>query len=95
MANSALKTSDVFDFIKTRTARHEEWQHGNWGPELLNYLMKDLKKHRNGICDQLEGLETESASGIEVHLMLIREFVSQLAAQYEYACAMPEVGGDQ
>ncbi len=83
IANSALKTSDVFDFIKTRTARQEKWQ--AWGPDLLNYLSRDLRTNRRVICEQL-GIDTESADGLEVHLMLIREFVRQLAAQYEFAC---------
>lgn len=95
IANTALKTSDVFDFIKTRTARHEEWRRGKWGPQLLRFVTRDLKSARDAICSTVEGLESDSAEGIEVHLMLIREFVGQLAAHYEYACAFQEEGGDQ
>ena len=95
IANTALKTSDVFDFIKTRTARHEQWRHDDWGPELLRFVTRDLKKEREQLCKGVEGLETDSAEGIEVHLMLIREFVGQLAAQYEFTCAMGEEGGGQ
>jgi hypothetical protein len=83
IANSALKTSDVFDFIKTRTARQKEWQ--AWGPDLLKYLSRDLRTERRRICGQLN-IDTEGIDGLEVHLMLIREFVRQLAAHYEYAC---------
>ncbi len=83
IANSALKTSDVFDFIKTRTARQEKWQ--AWGPDLLEYLSRDLRTARRTICTQLE-IDPEGIDGLEVHLMLIREFVRQLTAHYEYVC---------
>ncbi len=92
IANSALKTTDVFDFIKVRTARQEEWRQGNWGPELLAYLSRDLRKQRIAICQELE-VDPNSAEGIQVYLLLIREFVRQLAAQYEYACKFPNAGG--
>jgi len=94
IANSALKTTDVFNFIKTRTARQDEWKQGDWGPELLEYLSRDLRTERRQICNQLE-VEVNSAEGLEVHLMLIREVVRQLAAHYEYTCEFPDVGGKQ
>ena len=99
IANSALKTTDVFDFIKVRSARHKEWQEGNWGPELLNFLQDNaaqksgLRQYRLQICHNL-ALDQESADGILVHLLLIREFVRQMAAQYEYAC-YKDKGGEQ
>lgn len=83
IANSALKTSDVFDFIKTRTARHKEWD--DWGPDLLAYLSGNLRTNREQICKRL-AIDVNSADGLEVHLMLIREFVRQLSAHYEYVC---------
>ncbi|MGC9396913.1 MAG: hypothetical protein ACP5J4_18870 [Anaerolineae bacterium] len=89
VANSALKTTDVFDFIKMRVARQDEWRKGNWGPELLDYLSKDLRDQRKAICRELEIEDPNSAEGIQVHLLLIREFVRQLAVQYEYACEFP------
>lgn len=54
VANSALKTTDVFDFIKVRTARQEEWRKGNWGPELLDYLSRNLREQRKAICADKE-----------------------------------------
>ncbi|MBU0496244.1 MAG: hypothetical protein KKA73_07105 [Chloroflexi bacterium] len=92
IANSALKTSDVFDFIKIRTARQKEWQNGHWGSELLKFLSQDLRRHREQICAVLQ-VEPQSAEGLEVHLLLIREFVRQLAAHYEYDCQFPGSGG--
>jgi hypothetical protein len=91
-ANSALKTTDVFDYIKLRTARQKEWQQGRWGIDLLTYLSGKLREERKAICDTL-GVTMESPEGLEVHLMLIQEFVGQLAAQYEYACTFPNAGG--
>jgi hypothetical protein len=92
IANSALKTTDVFDFIKVRTARQDKWREGDWGPDLLDYLSRDLREQRKAICTNLE-IDPNSAEGIQVHLLLIREFVRQLAAQYEYACRFPNAGG--
>lgn len=85
IANSAQKTSDVFDYIKLRTARQKEWRKDNWGASLLDYLSQDLRERRKEICAGL-GVDVESAEGMDVHLLLIREFVRQLAAQYEYEC---------
>jgi hypothetical protein len=91
-ANSALKTTDVFNYIKLRTARQPEWQQGRWGIELLKFLSGKLREEREDICGNL-GIAAKSPEGLEVHLMLIREFVGQLAAQYEYACKFPHAGG--
>jgi hypothetical protein len=92
IANSALKTTDVFDFIKLRTARQKEWK--DWGPGLLEYLSHDLYDWRKDICNEL-GKDSQSVDGLYVHLLLIREFVHQLAAHYEYACEFPQAGGGE
>ena len=84
IVNSADKTSDVFDFIKLRVARHKEWRKRDWGSDLLDALSKDLHKKKDDICKDLE-IEQRSLDGLEVHLLLIREFVRQVAAHYEYA----------
>lgn len=86
IANCAFKTTDVFDYIKVRAARQSEWQ--GWGPELLTYLSRDLRTPREAVCLALK-IDLNSAEGLEVYLLLIREFVRQLAAQYEYACKFP------
>ena len=92
IANSALKTSDVFDFIKLRTARQKEWRGEDWGRELLDYVSRDLRTQRGVICTTLD-IKSDTAAGLEVHLLLIREFVRQLAAHYEYVCEFPQAGG--
>ena len=84
IVNSADKTSDVFDFIKLRVARHKEWRKSDWGADLLDALSKDLRKKKDDICKDLE-IEHQSLDGLEVHLLLMREFVCQMAAHYEYA----------
>ena len=102
-ANSALKASDVFDYIKLRTARHKEWAHDNWGPDLLDFLSgaqanaaqanvapkKNLRLLRDEIIQTL-GVAKDSADALDVYLLLIREFVRQFSAEYEYRCEQQE-----
>lgn len=85
IANSSLKTTDVFDFIKIRCARQKEWRDHDWGTDLLNYLSRDLRDQRNQICSKL-GIDSNGIQGVHVQLLLIREFIRQLAAHYEYSC---------
>ena len=88
-ANSALKTSDVFDYITLRIARQrrDEWTQRSWGPDLLTYLSVKLAGERDAICAALK-IEQPSIEAVEVHLMLVREFVRQFSAEYEYQCAL-------
>jgi len=92
MANSALKVTDVLDFIKLRSARQEEWRTGNWGALLLEFVRDNLREQRNQICATLK-IDAPSPHSQEVHLMLIREFVRQLSAHYEYECKYPQQAG--
>lgn len=101
IANVALKVTDIYDFIKVRTARDAQqsdakkkrgWHQEDLGPKLLAYLSRNLRDERNEICQKLQ-IDPNSAEGIHVHLLLIREFVRQLAAQYEYACKFSNAGG--
>ncbi len=84
VANNSVKVTDVFNYIKTRTARQEQWQKQNLGAELLNYLEKELGRKREDLLKTLSPAK-ETKDSREVYLLLIREFVRQLAAQYEYA----------
>jgi len=104
-ANSAFKVSDVFDYIKLRTARHKEWMHENWGPDLLNFLsgaeapanpapLSNLRLIRDQICGELH-IATDSAEGLDVYLLLIREFVRQFSAEYEYRCKLLDLSNRQ
>jgi len=85
-ANSALKVTDVLNYIKLRTARQEKWREGQWGQDLLEFLTGPLRVYKQEICQSL-AIDQNSIEGLEVHLMLIREFVRQLSAEYEYRCA--------
>lgn len=85
LANSALKVSDVLDFIKARTARQKEWREQQLGPEMLKFIEQDLRRQRDGICASLS-IAKDTLEAQEVYLLLIREFVRQVAAQYEFAC---------
>jgi hypothetical protein len=96
IANSSLKISDVLDYIKTRTARSDresarekrpvKWSVERLGRELVEYLGKEIKEVRDRICADPE-LHLPPEKVQEVYLLLIREFIRQLAAHYEYAAA--------
>jgi len=87
IANSALRVSDVLDYIKIRTARSEkgkDWRKGRLGEKLLEFIGQTLKtEHHNRACLALD-ISQDSAEGQQVYLHLIRAFVHQLVAQYEY-----------
>ncbi|NJN68121.1 MAG: hypothetical protein HC884_16120 [Chloroflexaceae bacterium] len=87
LANSTQKTSDVFNYIKTRTARQKEWRKKDFGKDLLLYLETTLATERNNIVANLKAqkIELDAHQQKEVYLLLIRAFVAQLAAQYEFA----------
>ena len=86
-ANSALKVSDVLDYIKVRTARHEEWRKQQFGPELLQFIEQNLRQQRQTICATLS-IADNTATAQDVYLLLIRALIRQIAAQYEFACQM-------
>lgn len=92
IANSTPKVSDVLDYLKLRTARQKEWQQGDLGKHLIHYIETDLKEKRDAICRpaalcrQAELGKLDPFVQQEVYMLLIRAFVAQLAAQYEFAC---------
>ncbi len=94
VVNSAMKVTDVLNHIKNQTARRNPWR--DFGPALLKIIQVDLKKRRDNICARLtlDKIEHEqNKQKQQVHLYLIREFVRQIAAQYEYQC-MPDRAED-
>jgi hypothetical protein len=97
IADTALKTSDIFDYIKRQTTRLPYWQksfpkegHPNtgFGERLKDYLEKDLKERRNTLCNQRLGIGDttyeDKLKRLQVYLMLIRQFIRQMVVQYEY-----------
>lgn len=94
VANSTLKVSDVLDYLKKQTARSkagEAWRHGNpegkeLGPELIDYIRGSLRGRWEGICQSVASDTKQAIAAAEkqkVYLDLIREFLRQVAAQYE------------
>jgi hypothetical protein len=87
IAESALKTSDVFDYIKRQTARHEHWRNGNFGKDLIEKLETDLVTRQKAISGGLKISEKTDEGRQErrrIHLLLIRQFVRQMAVEYEF-----------
>lgn len=98
LAESAFKTSDVFDYIKKQTARAkgpEGWrrpvQHKGktipFGDALREYLEHDLTQRVSTICARLgikDVTDEEKQERKRIHLLLIRQFLRQMAAEYEY-----------
>ena len=98
IAESALKASDILDYIKRQTARFSYWRQtfpGEYpsdeafGERLKNYLERELKTKRNAICSIRVlniGEETEEDKTMQRHiyLLLIRQFLRQMVAEYEY-----------
>lgn len=82
VANGSLKVSDILDYVKRQTARHKEWQDGNFGAELLRCLEEDLYQRARGIAAGVPELAATWQQ--QIHLALIREFVRQLIVHYEY-----------
>jgi hypothetical protein len=94
IANSSLKVSDVLDYLKKQTAKSqagEAWRRRNdeqqeLGPELIAFINSTLGNRRNLICSSVERVTEQAATEQErqqTYLALIREFVRQVAAQYE------------
>ena len=94
IAESALKTSDILDYVKKQTARMKEWrqgygEHEGFGPRLKKYLEEDVARKRDSICGQnrLKIGDTTDAQKQErrrIYLLLMRQFIRQMVVQYEY-----------
>jgi hypothetical protein len=103
IAESALKVSDVLDYVKRQTARFSYWRQdfpnaeaapGSFGERLKVYLEVELAKKRDVICkDKLKiGDKSDEHRLIRrrVHLLLIRQFLRNMIAQYEYRISFSE-----
>ena len=97
LAESALKTTDIFDYIKRQTARYQIWRHahnpteGAFGEHLRAYLEKDLLIPLEIICKKLDiGKESEGDQQARRHiyLQLIRQFIRQMVIEYEYQASL-------
>jgi hypothetical protein len=96
IAESAFKTSDIFDFIKKQIARSPHWRASfpehkdpniGFGERLKYYLEHDLAQKMASTCARLEiqdATDEDKQTRRHVYLLLIRQFLRQMAAEYEY-----------
>jgi len=94
IANSSVKVADVLDYLKKQTGkakpqqgwRQQDAQGAELGPQLIECLGAGLRSQRDIICQKVgeqSGATSDAALQQQAHLALIREFVRQVAAQYE------------
>ena len=106
IAESGLKTSDIFDYIKKQTARFDYWRKGfpgnqdpneGFGEALKSFLEGEVKRRRNTICTALEisdVTDEDKYKRQQIYLQLIRQFIRQLVIQYEYRTSQEEGGAN-
>ena len=93
IAESALKTSDIFDYIKRQTARHDHWRQGGFGSQLLNTLEKEIATKRDAICSGGNlNISNKTDAGRQerrrIYLLLMRQFIRQMAVEYEFQVSL-------
>lgn len=98
IVESAFKASDILDYIKRQTARFPYWRQTfpgekpsdeAFGERLKNYLEGELIKKRNAICHPKvlnigEETDEDKTWRRHIYLLLIRQFIRQMVAEYEY-----------
>lgn len=91
VANSAIKVSDVLDYVKRQTGKSSAWQKDELGLRLVGFLDSTLR----GSMDHLQILPavTDPAERQHAHLELIRAVVHQIAAHYEFGRAQAQPSG--
>jgi hypothetical protein len=100
IAESTLKISDVFDYIKKQTARHDYWRKPvqgqkdskqGFGERLINYLENDLLNNVKAICNNLKIVDTTDEHKQQsryIYLQLIRQFIRKMVVEYEYQVSL-------
>ena len=93
IAESTLKATDVFDFIKKQIARHDHWRKPSrhhtdpqqgFGERLRVYLEQSLLPRISAVCEAAGVSNEEQRLRREIYLQLIRQFIRQVVVQYEY-----------
>jgi hypothetical protein len=114
IADSALKKTDIFDYIKRQTAKFSFWRQsypGNkpqrstsndpdakgFGERLLYYLQEELPKYLKEICaeerlDIGNTKEEDRSARRRIYLLLIRQFIHQMVAAYEFQVSLSNNG---
>lgn len=85
IANSALKVSDVLDYIKRQTGRAktgEGWKHQQLGSTLIEIIEGQIQHQRATICNTLT--LNDDLDKLDVYLLLIREYVRQMVIHFEF-----------
>ena len=107
IADTALKTSDILDYIKRQTTRFSYWQKSfprpgesaaSFGERLKEYIEGDLEKVRVQLCSErrlnfADKTYEDKTKRQHVYLLLIRQFIRQMVVQYEYRVTFPEEKG--
>lgn len=96
IAESTLKTTDVFDYIKKQIARYEYWQKSprerrdaneGFGERLRNYLETKLPERIITVSNAVgigNDTDEDKQKRREIYLLLMRQFIRQVVVQYEY-----------
>ncbi len=101
IAESTLKFTDVLDYIKKQTARHDEWRRTKpiepcLGERLRDHLENKLKDNLDEICNHLnikDDNDEDKQRRRRIHLLLIRQFIRQMVVEYEYQASLNQSGG--
>lgn len=99
IVNTSLKVSDVLNYLKKQTAKARQnvgWRQippnninntsqNGLGKAMIEFIGNDLKNRRDTVCNKVSrnGVEITEERKQEIYLLLIREFIRQVAAQYE------------
>ncbi|GIW08078.1 MAG: hypothetical protein KatS3mg060_2883 [Dehalococcoidia bacterium] len=90
IANNAQSVSEVLDFIKRQVGKdHESTWRPHFGPSLIEALDKGLRSRVRQLDPKPSGPFEEQ----QAHLALIRRFIGQLYANYEFYRAEPKKAG--
>jgi ATP-dependent Clp protease ATP-binding subunit ClpA len=103
IAESTLKVTDIFDFIKKQTARLPQWRlslgqestNPGFGESLRDQLENKLKGNLNAVCNHLEikdNTDDEKQLRRRIYLLLIRQFIRQMVVEYEYQASLKSNG---
>ncbi len=86
IANSALKVADVLDYVKKQIGKDDPkkpvWKKDDFGEKLLTHLETDVRKRAGTLT--VNPPVTDRAESQRVQLQLVREFIRQMVAQYEF-----------
>lgn len=114
IADSALKKTDVFDYIKRQTAKFPFWRQSiphdkahhstsnpaddkGFGERLMYYLEEAMQGYLEAICDEKrlnigDKTDDDRYERRRISLLLIRQFIHQMVATYEFQVSMTNNG---